>query len=200
MAKPKNGHARKAKGSRKTKTVDKADETEVRTLDLQQIEIDDADFDMHFRALKSAKEKMATAKNLYDGCCKAAKKVSEELLNAVKRAIKFEGMDAADIKRQLEIDGYVLKRTGSPVQLTIHDSLAGDVEDAAYKRGKDDAANGRGCKSPYPDGTELDTAYKTGWRNGIGGSLGLSEAETEEAVNGGQKPPAPAGQESSLAH
>lgn len=186
MAKP--GKTKNGKGGKRSKaesmTGAKASETEVRKgeLELKAIEIDDGDFDLHLRSLKGAKEKFDTAKRLYDSCCKAAKKVSAELLDAVKRAIKFEGMDEHDIKRQLEIDGYVLKRSGSSVQLTIHDTLLGDEVELAYKRGHDAGGNGRSLVNPYPASSDLAEAYSTGWRNAVGGTLGLTEDETEEAV------------------
>ena len=106
---------------------------------------------------------MKTAKNLFDGCCKAAKKVSPELLDAVKRAIKFEGMDTEDIKRQLQIDGYVLRKTGAPIQITLHDTLLGDVDDAAEARGRKDAEGGKFASNPYPAGSSLHERYKIGW-------------------------------------
>lgn len=188
--------ARKANSSGKGKRTrrakaDKADTVEMRTageLDLKQIAIDDADFDMHLRAMKGAKDRMATAKNLYDGCCKAAKKVSEELLTAVKKAIKFEAMDVDDIKRALEIDGYVLRKTGSPVQLTIHDTLMGDVNEAADVQGYRDAKAGRVAKSPYPESSDLHELYMAGWQRGTRENMGLPPEEdgdeTEDAVKG----------------
>lgn len=192
MAKPRNGSAGKRRGKSESVTGKKEAEAEVRKgeLELKQIEINDDDFDMHYRSLKGAKEKMATAKNLYDGCCKAAKKVSEDLLNSLKRALKFEGMDAEDIKRQLEIDGYVLRKTGSSVQLTIHDTLLGDEKELAYKRGRDAGGNGKSLNNPYPAGSDLAEAFATGWRNAVGGTLGLSEEETESAVNERDEDPA----------
>jgi len=196
MAKSKNG---KSKGGRgRKKTVDKDDVTEVRKgeLELKQIEIDDGDFDLHLRSLKGAKEKFDTAKRLYDSCCKAAKKVSAQLLDAIKFAIKLEGMDAADVKTELEIKGYVLKRSGSSVQLTIHDTLLGDVLDVAYDRGKEAGGNGKPCASPYPKGSDLEERWCTGWRNAVGGTLGLTEEETEEAVS--ERPEDPALREHAL--
>ena len=177
---------RKSKGGRgRKKTVDKDDVVEMREgeLELKAIEIDDGDFDMHFRSIKGAKEKMATAKNLYDGCCKAAKKVSQDLLDTVKLAISLEVKDPADIKRELEKQGYALKRLGTSVQLTIHDTLLGDVNDAAYARGKDAGGKGKSLNNPYPAGSDLAEQYAAGWRNAVGGTLGLSEEETEDAVN-----------------
>jgi len=190
MAKP--GKGKRGNGRGRKAKVEKQDQVEVREgeLELKSIEIDDGDFDMHHRAISNAVERMKQAKNLYDGACKAAKKVSEDLLNSVKRAIKFAGMDVEDIKKQLEIDGYVLKRTGSSVQLTIHDTLLGDEEDLAYRRGKAAGGNGKSLNNPYPSGTALAERYATGWRNAVGGTLGLSEEETEDAINERDEDPA----------
>lgn len=177
------GGKKRGKSEAMTGAKENAVEMRKAELDLQPIEIDDGDFDMHLRAMKGAVDKQKTAKNLYDGCCKAAKKVSPELLDAIKRAIKFEGMDREDIKRQLEIDGYVLKKTGSSVQLTIHDTILGDVKDAAYGRGKADALNGRGSNSPYPAGSDLTSAYDSGWQDGTGQQLGLTPEQTAAAID-----------------
>jgi len=188
MAKP--GRGKRGNGRGRKAKVDKQDQVEVRQDELPGIEIDDSDFDMHFRALKGAVEKMKTAKNLYDGCCKSAKKVSPELLDAVKYAIKLEGLDAADVKRELEIKGYALKRTGSSVQLTIHDTLLGDEEDLAYRRGKEAGASGKSNANPYPKASSLAEEYDRGWRAGVGGNLGLTEGETEDAVSVHDEDPA----------
>lgn len=176
--------ARKSKGEASTGAKENTVEMRTPSLNLQQVTLDDGDFDMHLKSVLGAVDKMKVAKNLYDGVCKAAKRVSPELLTAVKLAIKYKGMDMADVKAQLEIAGYVLKRQGSPVQLTIHDQLSGDVNKAAYEKGKSDALNGRTSNSPYPEGSDLNEHYATGFRNGIGSNLGLTEAETEAAVNG----------------
>lgn len=181
MAKGKNG-----KGSRKSKaegaTGAKAAAAEMRAageLDLVQVEIDDGDFDLHFRGAKSAKQKMEQYQSAYRSALKSAKKVSEELLDAVKRALKFEAMSAEDIKRQLEIDGYVLRRQGSPVQLTIHDTLAGDPEKQAYDRGKHDQQNGQVARNPYPDGSSFAEQYSLGYRNALSAHLGVKEDADE---------------------
>lgn len=182
-----NGKARGKRTKRGAAKADKGDTAEMRTggeLDLKQVAIDDADFDMHLRAMKGAKDRMATAKNLYDGCCKAAKKVSEDLLVAVKKAIKFEGMDLDDIKRALEIDGYVLRKTGSPVQLTIHDSLMGDVNQAADTCGYRDARAGKVAKSPYPESSDLHELYMAGWQRGTRENMGLDPEDDGGAVKG----------------
>lgn len=184
-AKAGKGRGRKSRAEDATGAKEATVEVRKGELELKPVEINDGDFDLHLRAMKSAVERQKTAKNLYDGCCKAAKKVSEHLLNSVKLAIKYEGMDIEDIKADLTVKGYVLKKTGSPVQITLHDVLAGDVNKAAYERGKNDALNGRGCKPPYPEGSDLAEEYNTGWRNGIGSNLGLTEAETEAAVMAG---------------
>jgi hypothetical protein len=187
MAKGKNGAA-KSRGSRKSKaesmTGAKEAAAEVRKADSAELGlvIEDGDFDLHLRAIKGAVDRQKTAKSLYDSCCKAAKKVSPQLLDAVKRAIKFQGMDVEDIKAQLEIDGYVLRRTGSSIQLTLHDTLLGDEKELAYKRGNEAGKCGQPCASKYPEGSDLDAEYRRGWQHGAGSNLGLSDDETDAAI------------------
>ena len=179
MAKPrKNG-----KGG-KRKAQDKDDTVETRSPEIAGLEIADDDFDLHLASVKRAVDAMKKAKNGYDACCKGAKKVSPALLDAIKLAVKLEGQDLEDIKRTLEISGYVLRKTNSPIQLTVHDALLGDVTEAAYKRGHDAGSNGRAMACPYPENSDLADAYGAGWRNGTGGNLGLTEQETEAAVSG----------------
>src|SRR5258708_23224771 len=45
-----------------------------------------------------------------------SKKVSEEMLDAVKLALKNAGRSQDEIRRDLEIQGFVLKETGSHLQ------------------------------------------------------------------------------------
>ena len=157
-------------------------------LDLKPVEIDDGDFDLHFRATKNAKERVETATSLYRTCLKNAKKVSPELHDAIKDAMKFEGMDPHDIKRQMEISGYVLRKTGSSVQLTIHDSLLGDTKDAYYKRGHADGKAGRTADARAPEGSDVAMEYLRGWQHGTASNLGMSPEEADAAAakpNGG---------------
>jgi len=174
MAKP-----RKTNG-RKRKTKDRGDEAEMRkgSLELQPVELKSDDFALHLRSTKAAVERMKSAKNLYDGCCKSAKKVSPQLLEAVKLAIKFEGKDMQEVKSALEVLGFVLKETDHPLQLTIHDTLLGDVNEAAYARGEKSGAAGMAMANPYPDGSDLAEQYATGWRNGQAKLLNLPLEES----------------------
>lgn len=155
-------------------------------LDLKPIVIDDSDFDLHFRATKNAKERVETSNSLYRSCLKNAKKVSPELHDAIKDALAFEGMEPADIKRKMEISGYVLRKTGSAVQLTIHDTLLGDVKQAAGTQGYRDAKAGRVAKSPYPESSDLHALYMAEWQRGTRENLGMeTEGEIAEgAVKG----------------
>lgn len=164
MAKAKTNGTGRKRGRPAKKTVDKADAVEVRTgeLELKQVEIDDGDFDLHFRGVKAAKEKMEQYQSAYRSALKSAKKVSDDLANSIKDALRFETMDSHDIKRQLEISGYVLKRQGSPIQLTIHDGLLGDALEVAFKRGEADGLAGKGNANPYPASSDLAGRYDTG--------------------------------------
>lgn len=187
-AKKGNGARPKKRGARsKAENMTGAKEAKVEVrkageLDLQQVEIDDADFDLHFRAAKSAKETAEKYQSLYRGQLKAAKKVSPALAEAVKWALGAEGKDAADIKREMEIKGYVLKRQGSPIQLTIHDTLMGSVEQAAETAGHRDAKAKKVSSSPYPANSDLDRLYAKGFRRGTVENMNLPDDEAAKLL------------------
>lgn len=170
--------SRKRRGSGENFTGAEENKTEVRKaeLDLKPVEIDDGDFDMHLKSVKAATEKLTTAQGLLRSCYKAAKKVSPQLLDALKYALKAERADAEDIKRELEVMGYVLKKTNAPIQITLHDTLLGDENELAAKRGYQNGKNGTGMNCPYPEGSDLASLYADAYMKGqadlIGGSVG----------------------------
>lgn len=193
MARPKgkktNGKAPRARRARRSKaesfTEAKANAVEMRKageLDLQQVEIDSKDFDLHYRAAKTARDRLDTANSLYRSTLKNAKACGEDVVDAVKRALKFDGMNEADIKRQMEIDGFILKHRGSPIQLTIRDSLMGDVNQAADTQGYRDAKANKVSSSPYPANSDLDKHYAKGFRRGTVENMNLPDEEASRLL------------------
>jgi hypothetical protein len=186
--KPANGKparsSRKKRGKAENMTGAKEAKVEVRKaeLDLQPVEINDQDFDLHFKAVRSAQERVGTAQSIYRTCMKNAKKVSPELHDAIKDALKFDGMQHHDIKRQMEIAGYVLRKTGSSVQLTIHDSLLGDTKEAYYKRGFSDGEAGKTADARAPEGSDLASEYMRGWRHGTSKNMGMTPEQSDAAL------------------
>lgn len=184
--KPRSSRARRGRSESMTGAADaKVEVRKAGELDLQQVEIDDADFDMHFRAAKTAKETAEKYQSLYRSQLKAAKKVSPALAEAVKWALGSEGKDAADIKREMEIKGYVLKRQGSPIQLTVHDTLLGDTMESYYKRGHADGEAGKTADARAPEGSDLHSEYMRGWQHGTAKNLGLSPEQSDAALAAG---------------
>lgn len=191
MARGKGVSKKKApRGSRKSKaeamTGAKEAAVEVRKGELafELVEIDGNDFQFHLKATKNAFDRFQTAKRLYDSCCKAAKKVSVEMLDAVKRAMKVERASLEDIKSELAVYGFVLKQVNHPIQLTLHDTLLGEAKETAYKRGQADVKAGRAATNPYPEGSDLAQEYLRGWEHATGERLGLSTEETDDALAG----------------
>lgn len=193
MARPKgkgsNGKAPRARRAKRSKaessTEAQANSVEVRTageLDLQQVEIEAKDFEFHYKAAKNARDCLDTANSLYRSTLKAAKTCSEDVHDAVKRALKFDGMNEAEIKRQMEIDGFILKHRSSPIQLTIHDSLSGSVEEAAETRGYRDAKAGKLSDSPYPAESDLDKLYSKGFKRGTVENMNLPAEEAAKLL------------------
>lgn len=173
----------KAHGGRKAKVQDKADDVEMRTAspEIAGLEINDDDFDLHLASVRRAVEAQKRAKNGYDACMKACKKVSPAFHETIKLAIKMDGKDPEDIKRDLEMQGYVLKRSGSNVQLTIHDTLLGDAEDQAYARGKKAGAAGLSNANPYPKNSDLAAKYDAGWGDGQADLVGAGSDDDDGA-------------------
>lgn len=191
----KNGKPKK-RGGRKSKaegsTGAKENAAEMRSPEIEGLVIADDDFDLHLASLKRAVDATKRAKNGYDAVCKAAKKVSPALLDTIKLAVKMEGKDPDEIKRELEMQGYVLKRSGSHVQLTIHDMLLGDVNEAAYARGKKAGADGLANANPYPKNSSLGDEYDRGWGDGQADLLNVGDGSGlgHNSANAAQDPSA----------
>lgn len=170
-------------------TEAKENEVEVRgvgdnSLDLKPVEIDERDFKVHYNAIKGATDRKETAMSLLRSAKKRAKEAGPDVLAAVERAMKFERMDQDDLARELQIAGYALKATDSPIQLTLHNTLLGDAAEQADKRGYRDAKDGKSASNPYPDGSDLAKAYMSGWERGMTENLNMGTGDGEAAREG----------------
>lgn len=143
-----------------------------------------ADAEYHRKQVLGWKEKVTTAQGHYRNACKAAQSAGINV-DSLKEAeaIKRENDPAATMAyfQQLNMQ---LQLAGSPLRLVMFDSLGGDLKEQAYAQGQDDAGNGRVKNNPFPEGSEPHDEYEVGYRNKMGAHLGLSEQQTEDAVNG----------------
>lgn len=151
-------------------------------LDLQPVEIDERDFNLHLKSIKSALDKKETAMSLLRTCRKRAKEASPEILSAVDFALSFERLDQDELARRLQLMGFALKHTESPIQLTLHNTLLGDATETAYKRGFKDGEAGRTARVDYPDGSDLAKEYTRGWNHGTAKNLGVSPEQADVAI------------------
>jgi ribosome modulation factor len=189
MTKRANG-SKKSKGGRRSKaesmTEADANTTEVRGGELglpEPVIIASEDFHMHLKAYKSAVEKKDTAVGLVRSVLKGAARTHKELPNALKEAVNIEREnDPSKLKARLEILGIALRETGCPVQLSVFDTLAGDVNQQCYKRGYDDGVNGRSANNRYPESSELYEEYARGWRHGTAKNMGVSPEQSDAAT------------------
>lgn len=177
---------RKRRGTSEDMTGAKEGEVEVRKgeLDLgEPIELSENDVHTHFKAIKKAMEQKDTYVSLLRGANKAASKLHPDLPAAIKEAITEERKnDPSKLKARLEVLGITLKASGSTIQLSVFDTLAGDEKELVYKRGYDDGVNGRTAANKYPEGSDLHERYATGWRHGTAKNLGLSPEEADAAL------------------
>lgn len=189
--------ARKTSRKSEADTGAKENSVEVRTAakigDNSQLKLPaPADFDHHYKSMRGAKEKVATAQALSSQASESANKCSPGLAAVIKNTLKIEAEnDPAKLQRHLEMMGMGLKHIGSSVQMTIFDTLAGDVADQAYKRGFADGEAPRAAANPYPEGSDLYADYAKGWREGTAKNLGLSDEEVAAAFPEGEEHPDP---------
>ena len=184
-----NGRGRgKKRGRPAKKIVDKADVVEMKAvgeLGFTPIEIVDDDYDMHMRSFVTAVENQKIAKNAYDRCCKAAKKVSDKFLELCKLGLKWKGKSAEEHAQLMQMHGYILKRSGSNVQLTLHNILLGDAVETAYKRGFDQGFGGMANDNRYPSGSDLAERHDLGWGEGQKKLVENGNKATPEGSNSG---------------
>ena len=177
MAKGKRGKAESMTGA-KANSVEKRTPSQT---DMDLPKPDDIVF--HMKTIKGFKDMQTSAGGRVRAARLAAKKCNSLLPGLIDELIGLERLtDKGEFKRRLEALGVGLKTVGAPIQLSVFDTLAGDVNKQAYDRGKAEADAGKGCNCPYPEGTDLADSYNTGWRNATGGKLGLTEAQTAAAT------------------
>lgn len=191
MVKSKNSAPKRGGGSRRSKaesvTEEKENSVEVnKVLDLHPIEIDEKDFNVHYKSIKSALEKKDTAVSLLRGARKQAKEASPDILAAVEETIKLERLDQDTIVTRLQRIGYALKKAESPIQLTLHNTLLGDAKDTSYNRGFKDGEAGRTANNDYPEGSDLAAEYTRGWNHGTAKNLGMSPEAADVAIADGE--------------
>lgn len=145
--------------------------------------IESKDFHYHLKAYKAAIEKKDTAVSLVRGVLKGAAQLHKELPGALKEAVTVErDNDPFRLKQRLEVLGIALKETGSPIQISVFDTLHGDVAQQSYERGFGDGENGRTLNDRYPVGSDLSAQYVRGWRHGTGKNLGQSPEQVDAAL------------------
>lgn len=184
MAAKKSGNGKTRGRPRRAMVQDDADVVERNELDLgEPVSIDTGTFQLHMRAIKGAMEKKDTAMSLLRNCFKAAKEVNEHLPFAIREVLKEERADdMGALREKLEVFGIALREIGSPIQLTIHNALLGDVGDQADARGFKDAKEGKGALSPYPKATDLDARYMDGWKRGTALNMGMTAEDADAAL------------------
>lgn len=145
--------------------------------------VEPSDFEHHMKAIKGANEKLETAKSLVRHAMEAANKSSKGLGAVIKEIVGLERKnDPQALAHYLQTFGIGLKAINCPIQITIFDTLGGEVADQAYKRGFADGEGGRASDSPYPATSDLDQEYARGWRHGTAKNLGVSPEESDAAL------------------
>lgn len=188
----KNGTGRSRKSRAEGMTGKKENEVEVRTAGVgdnsglglpEPVVIASDDVQMHVKAIKAALEKKDTAVQLLNGCYKSASKLNKHLPDAIRKAITAErDSDPSKLKAQLEVLGIALRETGSPIQLSVFDTLGGEVAEQAYKRGIADATGNKMSSDPYPANSDLSAQYIKGYGHGTADNMGMPREDYDAAL------------------
>lgn len=190
---PAKRSSRSRRGKSEAMTGKKAAAVEVRTVAAgigdnsglglgEPVTLDEKDVKSLVKATKAAMEKKDTAVSLLRGVNKMAAELHPDLPGAIKQAISEERKsDPAKLKAKLEVLGITLKASGSTVQLSVFDTLAGDVQEQAYQRGLGDAKCGRSSSNPYPENSDLADQYAKGFRHGTADNMNVSRDDADAA-------------------
>jgi hypothetical protein len=140
------------------------------------------DHEYHKKQVLGYLEQKESAHGRYRKAIDTAEKAgvdTKALLNAHK--LKKEN-DPIKMRRHYEQMAFALKQEGYPIALTVHDTLEGEVNEVAYKRGFNDGENGRTAANPYPEQSDLSNQYAKGWEHGTAKNLGLTPEESDAAL------------------
>lgn len=141
------------------------------------------DYAHHMKSIRGAKDKLETAKSLLSHAKTAANKSCPGLAASIGETLAIErDGDAVKLKQRFELLGMGLKQINSTVQLSVFDTLAGEVTEQAFKRGYADGKAGKGSNSGYPEGSDLAAEYSRGWQEGMSQNVSMSD-EDRAALN-----------------
>lgn len=187
----KNGKANgKSRGARRSKadsmTEAKANKAEMRQASDAQPEMDlpkPDDILFHMRSIKGLKERATTVNAAVRNARKSAAKLNKFLPVVIDELLALERADdQTAFQHRMEMLGLGLQAIGHHVQLSIHDTLLGDVNEAAELRGYKDAKAGRVAGAVYPEGSDLHALYMKGWQRGTAENLGMTIEDTDDAL------------------
>lgn len=175
------GRSRRGKGESMTEA--KANQVEVRTAlgqgDLQLPAPDD--YQHHKKSIVGTLEKLETAKSLYRKALQSAKSagIDTDALLEARRIVRAN--DPKGTANKLNQLAFALGQEGFAIQITVHDTLAGDEHALVARRGYEDARAGKTNESPYPEGSDLARIYAKNFRHGTAHNLNVTDEQFEES-------------------
>lgn len=141
------------------------------------------DYSHHMKSIKGLAEKAATANSMLRHAKTSANKCSPGLAASIAETLAIEREnDPIKLQRRLEHLGLGMKLIGSSVQLSVFDTLAGEVAEQAYKRGFADGEAPRTAACPYPENSDLAEKYSKGWRHGTAKNMGMTPEDSDAAM------------------
>lgn len=144
------------------------------------------DYEHHKKTILGYLEKKNSANGLYRKAIQTAQKAGIDTDTMLQAHKLKTANDPVKAKRHFDQFAFALKMEDFPIQLIVHDTLLGEVNEAAYKRGFDDGEAGRTANSRYPEGSELAKEYARGHLHGTGKNMGMTPEQVDAAVESGE--------------
>jgi hypothetical protein len=177
--------ARRGKGEEFTGAKENAVQVREGELNLQTVAIPANDFRSKLRAARDIVKQQNQLKSAYSHLMKGAKDIDEDLPDALKLALSLDKKNDGQVVRHLQIHGFVLRETGSNIQITLQDLLmSANPKQTAYRQGYEIGAAGKGLprESNYPIHSELDNEFVRGHADGQRQHLPVQAAANDEAA------------------
>jgi hypothetical protein len=192
--------SRKRRGDGEAMTGAKAGSVEIRqAIGQEELQLPAPDdYQHHRKSILGALEKRDTANSLYRNALKNAQKAGIDTDSMLEARRIVRANDPKKTANSLNQLAFALQQEGFSIQITVHDTLAGDQMDLVYRRFYDDGKAAKTLENPYPSGSDLALQAARGWRHGNAANMEMSPEQADSGLDEDERdrlanlPPPPA--------
>lgn len=139
------------------------------------------DYQHHKKSILGFLDQKRSAEGRYKNALKKAQEagVDTDALLEANRIVRANDPKGTAIK--LNQLAFCLAQEGFSIQITVHDSLAGDQMDLVYRRYYADGKGGKALENEYPVGSDLAAQAARAWRHGMASNMNVSPEDSDKA-------------------